>query len=244
MWDSVSFQDASRWGSAAYAKFSDGGASVELKSPTGTPAKIVDTEKKSEVQGRTIRLNQMTNDFEATTNVYTESKAQPEMVQVHANHAISEGDLVTYDGTVKLYRGATTQIFADSIKPGKNNGFTATGHVDSKIEGMTAFADTLVYDGERNTAVYTGNVRAKKDDKKGVMDLLSSDMTLTIEPADPKTQKQARLKELTANGKGKRKVVMTQGSRRGTGDHLIYDYATDKVTLLQQRLEVTIDDPE
>jgi lipopolysaccharide export system protein LptA len=244
MRDSVSFQDGSRRGSAAYAKFSDGGASVELKSPTGTPAKIVDIEKKSEVQGRTIVLNQMTSDFEATTDVYTESKGQPETVQVYANHAKSDGDLVKYDGTVKLYRGTTSQIFADSINPGKDNGFTATGHVDSRIEGMTAFADTLVYDGEKNMAVYTGNVYAIKDDKKGKMYLRSAEMTLTIEPADPKTQKQARLRTLTANGKSKSKVVVTQGLRRGTGDRLIYDYLTDEVTLLADKgSEVTIDDP-
>jgi len=70
-------------------------------------------------------------------------------------------------------------------------------------------------------------------------------MTLTIDPADPKTQKKAQLKELTANGKAKSKVIVTQGSRRGTGDHLIYDYATDKVTLTADKdSEVTIDDPQ
>jgi lipopolysaccharide export system protein LptA len=244
MWDSVSFKDASRSGSAAYAKFSDGGANVELKSPTGAPAKIVDAEKKSEVQGRTILLNQMTNDFEATTDVYTESKAQPEIVKVYANHAKSIGDVIQYDGKVALYRGATSQIFADSIKPGKDNGFTAIGHVDSRIEGMTALADQLIYDGEKNTAFYSGNVHAKKDDKKVVMDLRSSDMMLTIDPDDPKTQKKAQLKDLTANGKGKNKVVVTQGLRRGTGDKLIYDYLTDKVTLTADKgSEVTIDDP-
>jgi lipopolysaccharide export system protein LptA len=143
-----------------------------------------------------------------------------------------------------LYRGETTQIFADSITPERNNGFTAEGHVDSRIEGMTAFADKLVYDGEKNTAVYTGNVHAIKDDKKGPMDLHSTDMTLTIEPADPTTQKKAQLKNLTASGKPKNKVVVTQGARRGTGDRLIYDYVTDEVTLLADKgSEVTIDDP-
>ena len=38
---------------------------------------------------------------------------------------------------------------------------------------------------------------------------------------------------------------MNQGSRRGTGDHLNYDYATDKVTLTADKgSEVTIDDPQ
>ena len=189
MWDSVSFQDASRRGSAAHVKFRNGGDIVEMNSPTGAPAKIVDAEKKSEVQGRQIIMNQKTNDFEASTEVFTESKAQPEMVQVYANHARSNGDLVQYDGKVLLIRGNNSQINADSIQPDKNNGFTAAGHVDSRIEGMRAFADKLVYDGAMNTAVYTGNVHAIKDDRKGALDLLSSDMTLTVDPADPKTQK-------------------------------------------------------
>jgi lipopolysaccharide export system protein LptA len=245
MWDSVSFQDVYRRGSAAHVKFRNGGDIVEMDSPTGVPAKIIDSEKKSEVQGRQIVMNQKTNEFEASMDVFTESKAQPEMVQVHANHAKTMGDLVRYDGKVLLIRGNNSQINADSIQPDKNNGFTADGHVDSRIEGMRAFADKLVYDGAMNTAVYTGNVHAIKDDKKGKMDLLSSDMTLTIDPADPKTQKKAQLKELTANGKAKNKVIVTQGSRRGTGDHLNYNYATDKVTLTADRdSEVTIDDPQ
>ena len=245
MWDSVSFQDASRRGSAAHVKFRNGGDIVEMNSPTGVPAKIIDTEKKSEVQGRQIVMNQNTNDFDASREVYTESKAQPEMVQVYANHAKSTGDLVQYDGKVLLIRGNNSQINADFLKPDKNDGFTAEGHVDSRIEGMQALADKLEYDGAKNTAVYTGNVRARKDDKNGKLDLLSSDMTLTIDPADPKTQKKAQLKELTANGKAKSKVLVTQGSRRGTGDHLIYDYATDKVTLTADKdSEVTIDDPQ
>jgi lipopolysaccharide export system protein LptA len=245
MWDSVSFTDASRTGSAAHVKFRDGGDIVEMNSPTGAPAKIVDNEKKSEVQGRQILMNQKTNGFEATTNVYTESKAQPEIVQVYANRAKSDGDLVEYEGKVLLIRGNNSQINADSIKPDKNNGFTAQGHVDSRIEGMQAFADNLVYDGAKNTATYTGNVHAIKEDKKGKMDLVSSDMTLTIDPADPKTKKQAQLKELKANGKAKGKVVVTQGLRRGTGDHLVYNYLTDEVTLTADNgSEVTVDDPQ
>jgi lipopolysaccharide export system protein LptA len=244
MWNSVSFKDTSRRGFAAHVKFLNGGDIVEMNSPTGVPAKIVDDEKKSEVQGRAIKLNQMTSDFDATTDVFTESKAQPETVQVYANHAKSEGDLVQYDGKVLLIRGTTSQINADFLKPDKNNGFTAKGHVESRIEGMTAFADQLDYDGEKNTAFYSGNVNATKNDKKGAMNLRSADMTLIIDPADPKTQKQAQLKELKANGKMKSKVVVTQGSRRGTGDHLIYNYATDKVTLTADKgSEVTIDDP-
>jgi hypothetical protein len=43
-----------------------------------------------------------------------------------------------------LYRGTTSQIFADSIAPDRKNGFTATGHVSSKIEGMKADATKLV----------------------------------------------------------------------------------------------------
>jgi lipopolysaccharide export system protein LptA len=226
-------------------KFRDGGDIIEMESPTGDTAKIVDNVKKSEVHGRQIRMNQKTNAFEAISEVFTESKAQPDIVQVHADRANSDGDLVQYEGKVLLIRGNNSQINADSIKPDKNNGFTAQGHVDSRIEGMQAFADKLVYDSAMNTAVYTDNVHAIKDDKKGKMDLVSADMTLTIEPADPKTQKQARLKELKANGKAKSKVVVTQGSRRGTGDHLVYNYLTDEVTLLADKgSEVTIDDPD
>ena len=244
MWDSVSFTDTSRHGSAAHVKFRDGGEIVEMYSPTGAPAKIVDSERKSEVQGRQILMNQKTNGFEATTEVFTESKAQPDTVQVYANHAKSDGDVVKYDGKVTLIRGNNSQISADSITPDKNNGFTADGHVDSRIEGMRALADKLVYDSLKNTAAYFGNVQATKNDRKGRLDLVSSDMTLTIEPADPKTQKQAQLKKLEANGKAKNKVIVTQGARRGTGDRLTYDYLSDEVYLrANQGSEVTIDDP-
>jgi len=240
MWDSVSFTETSRRGSAAYAKFSDGGASVELKSPTGVPAKIVDGEKKSEVQGRRIVMDQKANRFEVWTDVYTESKSQPETVTVYAGHAQSEDDLIRYDGNVRLFRGATSQIQADSISPDKNNGFTAFGHVNSQIEGMKASAEKLVYNGERNTADYSGNVHAIKEDKKGKMDLQSANMTLIIDPGDPKTQRKAQLKELKADTK----VRLTQGARRGTGDHLVYNYATDVVNLTADKgSRVTIDDP-
>jgi lipopolysaccharide export system protein LptA len=244
MWESVSFTDTSRRGSAAHVKFLNGGEIIEMNSPTGQSAKVVDSEKKSEVQGRQIRMNQKTNAFEATTEVFTESKAQPETVQVYANHAKSDGDLVTYDGSVTLIRGTNSLIKADAITPQKNNGFTAEGHVDSKTEGMQVWADKLVYDDEKNTALYTGTVHAIKDDRKGKMDLRSTDMTLIIDPADPKTQKKAQLKSLTANGKLNNKVVVTQGTRRGTGDRLIYDYVTDDVILQANKgSEVTVDDP-
>src|SRR5262249_34134502 len=152
------------------------------------------------------------------------------------------GDLVTYDGKVTLTRGNTSKIDADTITPDKNNGFSATGHVDSRIEGTRVVADGLVYDGVKNTAVYTDNVHMVKDDRKGKLDLLSSTMTLTIAPADPKTQKKAQLRKLEANGKPKSNVIVTQGARRGTGDRLIYDYLTDDVTLLANKgSEVTVD---
>ena len=241
MWDAVSFKDASRRGSAAHAKFYNGGSNVELNSPTGAPAKIVDDEKKSEVQGRRITLNQKTNEFEAWADVFTESRAQPESITVYASHAKSVDDLFQYDGgNVRLYRGTTSEIHADSIVPDGKNGFTATGRVTSKIEGMKADADKLVYNGELNTAVYYGNVHAIRDDRKGIMDLRSADMTLAIDPGDSRTQKKAQLKDLKANGK----VVVVQGARRGTGDHLIYNYATDDVTLTADKgSEVTFDDP-
>jgi len=105
MWDSVSFRDTSRRGSAAHARFYNGGSNVELDSPTGSPAKVIDDEKKSEVQGRKIVLDQKTSEFEAWTDVFTESKAQPETVTVFAAHAKSVDDLFQYNGNVKLFRG-------------------------------------------------------------------------------------------------------------------------------------------
>jgi len=239
MWDAVSFKDASRHGSASHAKFSNGGDIVELNSPTGVPAKIIDDEKKSEVQGRRIVMNQNSNRFEAWTDVFTESKSQPETVTVHAAHAESIGDQMKYDGKVALYRGTTSEIYADSIEPDKNNGFTAIGHVNSKIEGMKASAERLDYDGVKNTATYSGKVDAIKDDKKGAMHLNSNTMILLIDPGDPKTQKKAQLKDLTATGK----VIVTQGARIGTGDRLVYIYATDDVTLTADKgSQVTVDE--
>jgi len=185
-------------------------------------------------------MDQKANRFEVWTDVYTESKSQPETVTVYAGHAQSEDDLIRYDGNVRLFRGATSQIQADSISPDKNNGFTAFGHVNSQIEGMKASAEKLVYNGERNTADYSGNVHAIKEDKKGKMDLQSANMTLIIDPGDPKTQRKAQLKELKADTK----VRLTQGARRGTGDHLVYNYATDVVNLTADKgSRVTIDDP-
>src|SRR4029077_211723 len=65
MWDAVSFKETSRRGSAAYVKFLNGGDIVEMNSPTGDTAKIFDDEKKSELHGRRIAMNQKTNNFEA-----------------------------------------------------------------------------------------------------------------------------------------------------------------------------------
>jgi lipopolysaccharide export system protein LptA len=240
MWEAVSFKDTSRHGSAAYAKFSDGGDRVDLNSPTGPTASVVDEVKKLELRARKIEMNQSRNQFEAWTEVFTDSRAQSDAVTVYAAHAKSENDLIRYDGKVELFRGTTSEIRADSITPDKNNGFTAVGHVNSKIEGMKAEADKLVYNGTTNTAVYSGNVHAVRDDKKGSMDLRSAEMILIIDPGDPKLQKKAQLKDLKADGN----VKMTQGARRGTGDHLVYNYASDEVTLTSDPGSlVTVDDP-
>jgi len=233
MWESVSFNDGSHRGSAAHAKFSNGGDRVDLESPTGSKAIVVDTEKKLEIQAQTISMNQKTNAFTAKTNVITISTAQAEDVRVTAGSAESDGELVHYKDNVDLFRGQTTHIHANSIDPDKNNGFIADGNVDSKMEGMETKADNLKYDDVKKTAVYTGKVHAvKKDDKKGTMILDAADMTLLMESGSAAStgssaQQKSKLKELQANGN----VRVSQGVRNGTGDHLVYDYALDRMTL-------------
>jgi lipopolysaccharide export system protein LptA len=207
---------------------------VNLDSPTGTMAQVIDKERKLEIQARTIALNQATNSFEARTDVTTESREQPELVTVNAQHAKSAGDSsIQYEGNVVLNRG-TTYIHADSLTPDKNNGFTAIGKVKSQMEGMDASADKLEYDDDKKTARYTGNVHAlRKNPKKGPMSLDAADMTLFLDSTDsgktanPKAQQNGQLQKLEANGR----VSVKQGLRKGDGDHLVYDNIKDEVTL-------------
>jgi LPS export ABC transporter protein LptC len=245
MWDSVSFKDGSRRGTAAHARFSDGGETVNLDTPAPGLSKVVDDEKKSEIQARKISFNQTTNHVEAKDNVISVSRAQSEVVTVTAAQAVSNSDLVSYFGGVDLSRGAT-RIRADKIIPEKDNGFIAEGHVDSHIEGMHATADKLVYDDVNKTATYTGKVDAKNDGKSGEMKLKSDEMKVILESADSgktgdRTSESNGVKEIRANGR----VDLTQGARKGSADHLIYDYKTEKVTMWSDSpATVILDGPE
>jgi lipopolysaccharide export system protein LptA len=252
MWDSVEFKDGARHGTAGHAKFLNGGDIVNLDAPAtpGARAVVIDDEKKMEIHAQTISMNQKTNGFVASNDVFTISKAQPEIVRVTAKHAESTGDLMKYDGNVVLDRGKTTHIEAETITPDKNNGFTATGkgnsQVLSQMEGMQAQANELRYDDTTKTATYTGKVHAIKDEKKGKMKLDADNMTIITDSngsgpvVNSKTGQNGQLKELTANGR----VIVNQGQRVGTGDHLHYDFAADQVTLTADKgSQVTIDDP-
>jgi lipopolysaccharide export system protein LptA len=208
---------------------------VDLDSPAGVEARVVDKERKLEIQARKISLNQTTNSFEAWTEVSTtDSGGQSEPVTVTAQHAQSLEDSIRYDGNVNLYRGATTHIRADTLTPDKNNSFKASGNVKSQMEGLDAKADKLEYDDVKKTAIYTGAVHAeRKDPKKPPMILDAADMTLFIDSTDsgksanPKAQQKGQLQKLEANGR----VNLTQGLKKGSGDHLLYDNIKDEVTL-------------
>jgi lipopolysaccharide export system protein LptA len=90
----------------------------------------------------------------------------------------------TYDGKV-FWPAGTTQINADLLIPNKDNSFTATGNVKSKMEGLIANADKLEYDDVKKTAKYTGAVYSeRKDSKNGTMKLNASDMTIYIDTED------------------------------------------------------------
>lgn len=246
MHDSVSFVDGPRHGSAAHAKFTNGG-DVVLDSPApAQPARMKDDEKNSEIQARQIKFNQNNNHMAAEEDVFTFSTSQSEEVTVNAARATSDGDQISYYGNVKLWRGDGTYIHADKIVPTKDNGFTATGHVDSQIEGMKATAEKLEYDDAKKIAVYTGKVDASNDDKNGTMKLTSDTMTVVLNPSDSgntktkSTDNRGGVKEIQANGH----VNLTQGPRKGTGDRMVYDYKTEVMTMwANPGSEVVFDEP-
>src|SRR6185295_5190168 len=100
MWDSISFRDGARNGKSAHAKFSNGGEIIDLDTPAPGLSRVVDDEKKSEIQARTIRFEQKTNHVVATDNVISVSRAQAEVVTVMSAQAVSNSDLVSYFGAV------------------------------------------------------------------------------------------------------------------------------------------------
>jgi lipopolysaccharide export system protein LptA len=75
------------------------------------------------------------------------------------------------------------------------------------------------------------------------MILDSADMTIVMNPEDSsnsQTKQNGQLKELQANGN----VAVSQGARKGRGDHLVYEYTTDRVTLTSGKGRyVAVDDP-
>ena len=251
MTGAVKFADGARHGSAGHANFSNGGDSVQLQ----TSAIVIDDDKKSEVHGQAINFNQKTNDFDAKGNVLTISSSDKEKTVVTANHASGTGDALAYEGNVVLTRSDGTEIKAESIKPDKNNGFTAVGkpgvRVYSQMQGLQAYADQLDYNDEKKTAVYTGNVDATKaatKTDKNSMKLTAAVMRVVLNPTDAvpakpaasKTEK-SQLKELQADGR----VTVTQGARIGKGDHLVYEYESDEMTLKSNpgAPKATVDDP-
>jgi hypothetical protein len=61
MFDSVEFKDGVRHGTAAHAKFLNNGDIVNLDSPTGALAEVIDDEQKKVVRARKIDMNQKSN---------------------------------------------------------------------------------------------------------------------------------------------------------------------------------------
>jgi lipopolysaccharide export system protein LptA len=104
----------------------------------------------------------------------------------------------------------------------RNNSLHAEGRVRSMIEGVRATSEKLDYDDASRVAHYTGSVRAEK---QGLI-LETRDMTARLRDKD--------VEQIVATGG----VVVTQGDRRGTGDHAVYELKSESVILTGENAEV------
>jgi LPS export ABC transporter protein LptC/lipopolysaccharide transport protein LptA len=213
------FRDPQYQGHAASAKFEDGGKIVILD---GSPV-VTDAEKR--LEAAQIRLNQNDNSFTATKNVNILMKNSDQQVLIRAGRGEGNSDSMSYAGNVQLWRG-DAYIRADRLESygqdKESMRVHAEGGVQSILQAVRANSEKLDYDDTMGIAHYQGKVRAQKDN----MIIESPDVTVNFQDQD--------VTQLTASGG----VKATRSGQYGTGDHAVYEAATDAITLTGKNAQV------
>jgi len=217
------FRTSQYEGRAQTGRFDEGGTVITLE---GSPV-VNDSEK--QLEAAQIRLNQKDNSFVATKNVSTLMKNPNQRVLVKAARAEGGADSMLYSGGVRLWR-EDTYIKAERLKATGQGDQNLSVHaeaahggkVESHIQNIRSTSDTLDYDDSRGVMRYLGHVQAKKQD----MILETPDLTANF--------RDGSVTEIVASGG----VVVTRVDQRGTGEHAVYDAATDVVTLTGKNAQV------
>jgi lipopolysaccharide export system protein LptA len=223
-----SFKQDDRQGAGAVGRFQDGGHIVTLEGSARTPAWVSDA--RSRVEGELIRLDDNTKTLVAERNVKSVSSDSGDRVLVTAGSLRQSGELITYDGRVRFYRGEVS-IESDHLEApvaAKAAKVTATGHVFSTVNNMRAWADRLDYDDQTRVAHYTGNVKAQKQD----MRISGAAMNVSSREA---ADKSVAVSQIVAIGQ----VVLTRSTSRASGEQAVYTAETQQVVLTGPKAQVT-----
>jgi LPS export ABC transporter protein LptC/lipopolysaccharide transport protein LptA len=222
-------------GHAQTGRFEDGGTVVTLE---GSPV-VTDSQKRLEASQ--VRINQKDNTFVATKNVSTVMKNNPtsagkstpsapeDQVLVRAGRAEGGSDSIMYTGNVQLWRGDAyikSERLNAAGQPGQKGKLHAEaaqgGKVQSNLKNVRATSDTLDYDDTLDVIRYRGHVRAQKQDM--ILEAPSVDVNF----------RDNNVTEMVASGG----VNVTRADQRGTGERVVWDAATDVVTLTGKDAQV------
>lgn len=221
----VSFEEdqSERHGSADKLTVRNGGDLVEFEG--GKPSF---TDDQGTIKARKITFNRKTGSFIADGNVQMlNAGTGGKPLVVTADHAEGGETQIEYKGNVQMFPG-DAKIDADHVKAyPKESRFEADGHVHSLAAELEVWSRTLdIKDSGRNqqTAHYTGDVRAEKRDKEGILSLRTEDLNVHLKNAD----KGGQADSLIATGG----VEVTQGARTGRGDRMEYNVTTREMLLV------------
>jgi lipopolysaccharide export system protein LptA len=242
------YTDGSQQASADRARYTTADQVLVL---TGSP-RIVDAGMAT--TAHTVRLNRATGDGSADGDVkttYSDLKPQPggallassDPVHVTAKSMAAHGNsaIATYTGGARLWQNANI-IEAPSIQFQKNEralvaDSTASKRVSTVLVGtdtrgkptvVTVTSKYLTYRDSERKAHFEGDVMASSSD----LTIISNQMDVFLASGVQNSSSQtsvgpARLEKIIASGK----VVITEPTRRGSGETLIYTAADDKFVL-------------
>jgi lipopolysaccharide export system protein LptA len=224
----------------------------ELLTVSGSP-RFVDSGM--ETTSGTMVFNRATGEARATGNVkttYSDLKPQPNGALLASSDPIhvtaanmtarSNPQIATYTGNVRLWQDANLvqapsirfakderNMVADSTSQQKVSTTLIATDKDGKTTSIHITSDHLTYEDAKRQAHYEGSVVAQ-----------GSDLTLSCKQMDvffarsgnaeqntSLSQSQAKLEKIVASGS----VLMTQPSRRGEGEKLVYTASDDKFVL-------------
>jgi lipopolysaccharide transport protein LptA len=223
-----SFKQDDRRGAAGIGRFQDGGSVITLEGSARVPAWVSDA--RSRVEAELIRLDDNTKTLFAEKNVKSVSSDSADRVLVTAGSLRQSGEMITYDGRVRFYRGDVS-IESDHLEApvaDKAAKVTATGQVFSTVNNMRAWADRLDYDDQSRVARYSGNVRAQKQNMRisgAAMNVSSQEMA----------DKSVAVSQIVATGQ----VVLTHGSGRASAEQAVYTGESQQVVLTGPKAQVT-----